>query len=468
MESQWFLWYLQFTVAFVAFESAIGLQLGVPTNPIFLNQNLNLTWVTAPSDPPSFNVDALCNNITVTLKTAVQGSAKHLSTPMSQLPQAARFPSGSCVLRATDTSNKSTLASSPSFVVLSANLPSSSIQSSPVSTIPPTTGSTASTISLSAPTSSFPVVGSISSSSSSSQSSDSGTSQSSSTSVLTSASEQLTTDAVVSVSGQTTAIMETFTTTDSFGNVLTITSQASVNIAGILTSALSGFTAVEKTTTITFVTDSSTSVTTRTFTTDVPIQSADSSGSSDAPRLNHTQVASIIGGTLGSVAILALLIFLACFLRRRRRRRRSDTSILKPLKFDPTYRQPPEKSGMHHFPSSFSLQIECANLLVLSADIPQPVQTQHAITSSTHLNLEVGSYVHLEDLEALTQDAVNARRLRLQVQRLSERVLELEDQQREIGTLGTHWPYSSMEDIHPPDYADTADSYTYAERITHG
>ncbi|KAG6892949.1 hypothetical protein C0993_002456, partial [Termitomyces sp. T159_Od127] len=56
--------------------------------------------------------------------------------------------------------------------------------------------------------------------------------------------------------------METFTSTDSSGKVFTVTSQTSVGIGGGLTSAPSGFTAVEKTTTITFKTGSSTGVTT--------------------------------------------------------------------------------------------------------------------------------------------------------------------------------------------------------------
>ncbi|KAG6840344.1 hypothetical protein C0991_007306 [Blastosporella zonata] len=94
---------------------------------------------------------------------------------------------------------------------------------------------------------------------------------------------------------------------------------------------------------------------------------------------------------------------------------------------------------------------------------PAGMQTQHNITSSTQLDLESGSSVSPEIPDTLVLDA---RRLRLQVQRMSERILELEDQHREI-VYTTRLVYPSSEDIGPPNYVD-ADSYTYTERITHG
>ncbi|KAG6820469.1 hypothetical protein H0H93_016764 [Arthromyces matolae] len=101
---------------------------------------------------------------------------------------------------------------------------------------------------------------------------------------------------------------------------------------------------------------------------------------------------------------------------------------------------------------------------------PRPnMVTQHGITSSTQLNVEEvhREYVnpHADDLEALKQDAIHATRLRVQVQRMSERILELEDHQRELEIYASQWshPFAVTD---PPDYMDT-DSFTYSERLTH-
>ncbi|KAH0584522.1 hypothetical protein J132_08421 [Termitomyces sp. J132] len=450
MANQWLLWYFRFIVVFVAFENTLGIKVIGPMKPVFLHEAVNLTVVHGPGDPSSFNLKALCNNKTVPLLFSVPTSNQNFSIPAGQLSQVA--PVASCVLQATDTSNKTTLASTPPFQVLSIDPPKLFSQSLPDSvTLLTTTGSTPTVSTLPSASTTSLSTANTTTSDASSKFPDSGTSQGSSTSVLRQLTQltqgSLTTDVGVSVSGQATAIMETFTTTDSLGNVLTITSQASVNIAGGATSAPSGFTAVEKTTTITLDTGSATSIMTLTFTTNIPIQSAESSDSSNAPRsrLTTTQIAATIGGILGSLAVLALLIFLACFIRRRRRC--SGPPI--PFPHDPSYEQPPEKSAH------------------LTEGTPRPVQTRHDISPTTQLTLETEDNACPEELEALTQEAVNTRRLRLQVQHLSERIWELEDQQREFGPYVMHWPYSSMEDLHPPDYADSVDSYTYTQRITH-
>ncbi|KAG6844890.1 hypothetical protein H0H87_002725 [Tephrocybe sp. NHM501043] len=451
MLSQGFQAYFLSVVTFTAFQSAFGLRLAVPLGkPTFLDQSVNLTWVLGPGDPSTFNVNALCNNMTVPLRNSVRGGDKHVSIPMSLLPTAARFPYASCVLRATDTGNKTTLASSPSFIVLSADLPTKE-PSPPLSGPTLTTGtipstSLSSSISLTSNVLSTPTSATFPSQAN----------QSSDASVSATILEQFTTEQ--DTSGLETAVQKI---TDSLGNVWTLTPETSASLGGIQTPGISGYTQVERTTTITFVTQSSTSTLTLTYTTDIPIQSATfspSSSSPGAPVLNHTQIVSIVGGLVGSLTVLALLGFICL---RRRKRRQVASSNLQPLIYDPNYRQPPEKSGMRLARSCFvSIESQGVKNQARVAEQAQ-LQTQYDISSSTQLNLELGIHAPTESLEALTQEAITARRLRLQVQRMSERILELEDQQRD----GVYGP--SSYDVGPPDYADN-DSYTYSERVTHG
>ncbi|KAG6807629.1 hypothetical protein H0H93_001337 [Arthromyces matolae] len=134
------------------------------------------------------------------------------------------------------------------------------------------------------------------------------------------------------------------TTTDFLGDVLTLTFQPAAFPTSNdgLVPVSSGATLFAVTTTVTYVTHSSTDVVTLTFTTDLPTNFSPPLNTSTA---NHTRVASIVGGTFGSIVIIALLVY-GYIVRARHRHRRPVPPVLEPLVYEPNYTQPPEKSGM--------------------------------------------------------------------------------------------------------------------------
>ncbi|KAG6826583.1 hypothetical protein H0H92_015241 [Tricholoma furcatifolium] len=239
-----------------------------------------------------------------------------------------------------------------------------------------------------------------------------------------------------------TTAAATVETTDSSGNIMTSTPESSTDFGGAFTQGTGRFTEVKRTRTLTFITRSSTSILTLTYTTDVPIQSSSSSVRGSSGSLTHTQVAaSIVGASLGSLAVLSFFLYV-CVMRNRRRPTNAP-AILEPLIHDPAYRQPLEKSAR--------LAEEARHDNLMQSANPSSTQLQ--------LNLDFGETLHPETLVAMAQEALNARELRVQMQRMSERISELEDQHR-LETFSERWlqaaqsaavPLSRSESFHPMD-----------------
>ncbi|KAG6896845.1 hypothetical protein C0992_005683 [Termitomyces sp. T32_za158] len=73
---------LQFVLSLVAFKSvfgSVGFSAFNASISLGNNKTLNLNWTSNPGGPSSFNVDALCNNMTVHLLSNVTGSKEHTS-----------------------------------------------------------------------------------------------------------------------------------------------------------------------------------------------------------------------------------------------------------------------------------------------------------------------------------------------------------------------------------------------------
>lgn len=173
---------------------------------------------------------------------------------------------------------------------------------------------------------------------------------------------------------------------------------------------------------------------TLTFTSQIPIQSA---GAPPAKGASPSRVlaGAITGGLLGGLTLLFLLIGACVIIQRRKGQRRQSRSMLIPLAYDEGYTQPLEKSARLKQPAISELTAAHVN--------PVPVQ----------MDVEVRDHSRSRRLNDLPQEKSEARRLRQKVQRMSERIMELEAQQREV-EIYTGWQYTDDSRRPPPDYGD--------------